>query len=177
MLSSDDTDDGNRLIAKNNGKMGISSTSPWGVFSIESSSIATSTSPIFVISDQGTTSPFFYVSAINGGIGIGTTSPLATTTISGHLQFGGKRPFVSSCGTAPSIVGNDNAGKVTIGTGVVSSCTLTFENIWTNAPACFANDETGILLTRAVSTQTTLTLSVSTDFAGAVVSYYCTGYE
>ena len=163
------------------GTFGIASTTPWGLSSIEIESGNSSTStPLLVIGNKGSTSPIFFITDRNGGrIGIGTSTPLATTTISGHLQFGGKRPTVSSCGTNPGgVVGNDHAGKITTGTGVFSSCTLTFNVPWTNAPACMATNETQILLVRAVSTQITVVFDVATTIgASDIIAYQCFGYE
>lgn len=89
----------------------------------------------------------------NGNVGIGTTTPtsilsVSTTTSSGltalftlasstnatvfsvngsgHIKTGGSTPTVSSCGTSPTISGNDTAGTVTVGSGVVTACTITF---------------------------------------------------
>jgi hypothetical protein len=95
----------------------------------------------------------------------------------GHLITSGTAPAVSACGTSPSIVGNDVSGKVTIGTGGgITSCTVTFNTAWTNAPPCVANNETTAVLTRGSSTTTVLTLSASfTD--SDVVSYHCIGYQ
>ena len=110
--------------------------------------------------------------------GLGDTTPTATLTVGGHIHTSGTAPTISACGAGtPSIVGNDNAGKVTIGTGVVTSCTLTFASSWTNAPACFANNETQILLTRATSTTTTVILDAAVTFDADVISYHCMGRE
>lgn len=107
------------------------------------------------------------------------TTGKGSVLIGRHLEFAsttGESPIVSSCGTAPNFTSNsDMAGKVTIGTGVISSCTIAFGQAWNVAPACFANDETNILLVRAASTITTLTLTVATTFNGDVVSYACFG--
>lgn len=98
--------------------------------------------------------------------------------VKGHIETKSNAvPVLSSCGTTPTITGSDMAGKVVIGSGIISSCTITFNASWTNAPACVANNETAILLVRAVSTQTTVVLSVATTFQSDTVSYMCLGYE
>lgn len=109
--------------------------------------------------------------------GLGDTTPTATLTVGGHIHTSGTAPTISACGTTPSIVGNDVAGKITVGTGVVTSCTATFASAWTNAPACFANNETQILLTRATSTTTTVVLDAAVTFDADVISYHCMGRE
>jgi hypothetical protein len=60
------------------GTMGVSSTSPWGLLSVESTSSADASTPIFVVGDQGTSTPFIYVSGNDGSVGIGSTTPSAT---------------------------------------------------------------------------------------------------
>ena len=115
--------------------------------------------------------------------GTGTTDRAAATQMQldegNHLEFLGTAPALSDCGSPPgSIVGTDMGGKVTIGGGSPQgTCTLTFDEPWTNAPACWANNETDVLVTRAVSTTTTVTLSVAFDFATDVISYGCVGRE
>jgi hypothetical protein len=92
-----------------------------------------------------------------------------------HVESRGTTPAVAgSCGTSPTIVGTDVAGKVTTGTGSPTSCTLTFATAWTNAPACMVTNETSANLARAVSTTTTVILS-GTLVAGDVLAYICFG--
>ncbi len=128
----------------------------------------------------------FFLNGSTDRVGIATSSPYRTFSVAGNVGVSGHlisasstSPTVSACGTSPSIVGTDEAGKVTIGTGgIAASCTLTFTTVFTKAPACFANNESQILLTRAVSTVTTVVLDVATVFgASDKVSYFCKGYE
>jgi len=92
-----------------------------------------------------------------------------------HVESRGTTPAVAgSCGTSPTIVGTDVAGKVTTGTGSPTSCTITFATAWTNAPACMVTNETTPNLARAVSTTTTVILS-GTLVAGDVLAYICFG--
>ena len=112
----------------------------------------------------------------DGNVGIGT-STLASDSrveVAGHLNFEGTAPTVSACGASPSIVGTDNAGKVTTGSGIVS-CTLTFATAWANAPACVMNDETVANLLTGASTTTTLVISSGSDIGSDVISYICIG--
>lgn len=98
-----------------------------------------------------------------------------STRVAAHLESTGSVPSIGgSCGTSPSIVGTDVAGKVTTGSVAPTSCTVTFAIVWTNAPACFSVNETTANLSRAVSTTTTVTLS-GTMVAGDVLAYHCIG--
>lgn len=102
----------------------------------------------------------------------GNSNTSGTNTTNGDPPtFSGMSP----CGTTPSAVASntDEAGKFTVGTGIVTGCTLTFGDSHAIAPACTCNDETNILLLQAVSTTTTLTCSAATTIAGDTISYQC----
>lgn len=96
-------------------------------------------------------------------------------TQAGHHIFTGSAPSVSSCGTTPSIVGNDTAGKVTIGTGTVTSCTVTFVTTFANAPICTVTNNTTIQAHTASTSTTALTIAAATNMASDVISYTCVG--
>ncbi|MEK7383754.1 MAG: hypothetical protein AAB262_10790, partial [Elusimicrobiota bacterium] len=107
----------------------------------------------------------------------GSSNLLMVETVSGHLLTGGTDPALSSCGTTPTIAGTDNAGKVTIGSGVTTSCTATFNKTWNLAPACtVSGDNTAVTYIGTTST-TVLIIASSADMASDVVSYICLGYE
>src|SRR3989344_5140634 len=58
------------------GNLGFASTTTYGQFSIEAQQeVVGSSTPIFVVGDQGSSSPFIYVSGNNGNIGIGVDEP------------------------------------------------------------------------------------------------------
>src|SRR6266498_1757909 len=100
-----------------------------------------------------------------------------------HLIGGGTAPTVAntsanSCGTsAASITGTDTAGKITVGATSGTSCTITFGTAWTNAPSCWATDESTLMGTKAISTTTTLIISATAFTAGDVIAYGCHGYQ
>src|SRR3989344_2937901 len=80
------------------GKLGLGSTTPFGLFSISATStVALSTVPIFVISTStaNATSTALIVDA-NGKVGIGSTSPSATLGIAGNLYVTGLGSATSS---------------------------------------------------------------------------------
>lgn len=113
---------------------------------------------------------------------------LATTTTSGllyyidnvgHHYFSGSTPTMGTCGSSPSIVGNDNDGVVTVGGGVVTACTVTFATAWAlNAPVCTVSDNSTAVTgdISAVST-TAFTSSFSASLGGGLVYYHCSGYR
>lgn len=114
-----------------------------------------------------------------GNVGIGTGSPLATLSIAGHQEFHGNAPAVSACGTSPSISGNDSVGRVAVGTTPSTTCTLTFVGAWTNAPVCFAQDETSAVTMRVSTVSaTSVTFTASGTLTAAdAISYHCVGFE
>lgn len=140
--------------------------------------------------------------ADSGNIGIGTTVTGAKLTVAGNITasttiaatgalstggdlsvtgkplFGGTAPALSGCGTTPSLVGNDKVGRITVGSGgVATTCTVTFNTVWTNAPVCVANNETTTLLARASATTTVLTITSAVPFTAAdTIGYHCLGY-
>jgi hypothetical protein len=58
-----------------------------------------------------------------------------------HIVTSGTDPTITAnCGTAPSVVGDDVNGRITVGTGgTATSCTLTFAQAWATAPSCVSN--------------------------------------
>lgn len=140
-----------------------------------------------------------------GSFGIGTTSPVATLTIvpiagtapfyaasstgavlekitpAGHLVTGGPTPVLTSCGTSPSITGNDRSGQITFGTGaLLTSCTVTFAVPYTgevsadNKVHVFVNQDSGSLGIFAAQSVTRTGFVITTALSGATgdaVSY------
>lgn len=86
---------GNGLVATSSifgeyGKLGFATASPYGQFSIEADEdVVGSSTPIFVIGDQGTATPFIYVSGNNGFVGVATDSPATTLAVDGNVLVSG----------------------------------------------------------------------------------------
>lgn len=103
------------------------------------------------------------------------TTERGRVAANGQLQWKSNAPTLSSCGTTPSIAGHDNAGKITIGTGTVTSCTVTFVGTWANAPACVVTGNSTARTLAASTTTTVLTITSSANMASDVISYHCQG--
>ncbi len=99
--------------------------------------------------------------------------------VDGHIHTLGVSPGVSSCGSSPSIVGNDIAGRITVGTGgLATSCTITFNQAWASDPICIVADESTSILLKPAATTGTLVISGALAFgAGDKLVYHCLGYE
>ncbi len=136
--------------------------------------------------------PTSYIAGVNvtqtsssegGRIVLGTTSAGTRTDKiklepAGQISHGGTAPTVGTCGTSPTIVGNDVVGRITVGTGgVATSCTVTFAATWANAPICVIADESTALLVTPAPTTTALVITAATPFgASDKIGYHCTGY-
>jgi hypothetical protein len=85
----------------------------------------------------------------------------------------GGTPSVSSCGTSPSVVGNDATGLITVGSGVVTACTLTFSRTYTTAPVCVAVASLATVTLGATTSTTAITFGMSLTLGGGTIRYLC----
>lgn len=99
----------------------------------------------------------------------------------GHFIYTGPVPTISSCGSTPSgsVVGTDQAGKITVGGGVVTACTLTFnQGAWPNAPICTAMDSSGTAVVFFTSvTSSAIVFGFSATIGSGQVMYHCVGWK
>lgn len=117
--------------------------------------------------------------------GTGTTdrSPVTMMQLDegNHLEFlaGPTISVASGCGTGPSAGTGytDIQGKITMGTGTVTSCVLNFGKTWTNAPACIITGDQTSVQYRATTSTTQLTITSDVTMDGDVVMYHCLGGE
>ncbi len=81
-----------------------------------------------------------------------------------------------SCGTSPTVAGNDVVGRVTIGASPAgTTCTMTFAVTYTTAPVCTCTNETTAQACRAAATATTVVLT-GVQLQSDVISFTCIGY-
>jgi len=176
-----------------------SSTSAAAEFDIQNNNLANAQGS-FKIYSSGFSGSLFGVTVANtvnllgsgsqlAGMNIGNTTakPIVLGTNNaenlriasgGHIETKGTVPSIASgFGTSPSIVGNDNNGQVTVGTGgSATTGTINFASTWANAPMCVANHQGAILPVRAVATTTQLTIDASSAFtASGVIDFQCRG--
>ena len=99
-----------------------------------------------------------------------------TITANAHTIIAGTDPTLSTCGTAPSVTGSDNAGIVTTDTDTNQACTITFAEAWTNSPACVVSaGNTNVYgYVNAVST-TAVTFNFSGNLNSSTFHYICIG--
>lgn len=114
-------------------------------------------------------------SGVSGGdISIGRSGPGAIRVL------GGTSPTQSgtTCGTGPTITGNNSLGSVTLGTTPGLPCTIVFNGSWGGTPRCFLNAEvlaTGTTTVRATGVTTAQFVITSTAALVATdkVSWWC----
>ncbi len=96
-----------------NQKVGVGSSTPWGILSVERTDATTS--PIFVVSSMSTGTPFFIV-ANNGNIGIATATPWGMLSIDRTIATTAPLFVVSNESTTTPYFIIANNGYVGIGT-------------------------------------------------------------
>lgn len=122
-----------------NGKVGIGSSTPSAVLTVQGFSGATT--PLFIVSSS-TNSTFLKVDNL------------------GHLVSGGVVPTVSSCGSSPNgaVAGTDDRGVITMGGTAPTACTLIFSRTRANNYACNITDDSLTVAVDISSTSSTSTV-------------------
>jgi hypothetical protein len=92
----------------------------------------------------------------------------------GHIRVGNQTaPALTSCGTSPSIVGDDTAGTVTMGTGTPTGCVITFKTAYANTPICVVVWPAQILASQSYAVSTTAITTTQTATSSNKVNYIC----
>ena len=95
-------------------------------------------------------------------------------TTSSHFSTGASSPVVISCGTSPTVTGNDIAGTITPG-ATAAGCTITFGTPYTNAPSCVVSQRTGSLVNALSYTVTKSALTLTETSFTSIFDYHCIG--
>ena len=96
------------------------------------------------------------------------------TTI--NVPTGTSAPTLTSCGSSPSLSGNDLAGVIVTGTGSPTGCTLNFGTSWaTAAPACLVTWGSGPLAAMSWNTSTSALTITQTGANNTRLYYSCWG--
>lgn len=116
------------------------------------------------------------VAQLGQGLSLGTTTDpgFGSIMVNNHYRSNGTAPTLGACGTSPSISGTDFAGKITVGTDTVTSCTITFAATYTTAPGCTVSSGTAITSPTVTTTATTLVIGGS-SLTSDVLTYICGG--
>jgi hypothetical protein len=138
-----------------NGKVGIGTTTPTAVLTVQGFAGAT-TNLLTIASSTGNT----YLKIDSKG----------------HLVSGGPTPSVSSCGTgSPTVTGTDDQGTITLGGTAPTACTLTFSQARTNNYSCQVGDNSLTIASDVSATSTTaVTFGLGVGgLAGGNLFYHC----
>lgn len=80
----------------------------------------------------------------------------------------------TSCGTSPSVTGTDMAGTITLGSGVVTACTLPFSATLSAAPKCVVTSNSLTVSASITSISTSaLVIGLSATLPGGLITYFC----
>jgi hypothetical protein len=120
-------------------------------------------------------------SLIVSSVGSAVSHLAVRSARNGHLEVAGSAPTPINCGTTPSVVGSDVAGKFTIGSSATENdgCTLNFTQPFAQAPACIAQceDVTAIVASTTSVSGVAFKLTTTVDSSGDVCSYFCIGQD
>jgi hypothetical protein len=110
-------------------------------------------------------------------LGLGTNSVLrwSIAASAAHIRAIGTAPALTSCGTTPSIVGNDHHGTVTMGTGAPTGCIITFNVAYATTPQCVVTWHATPLASQSYTRSTTAITLTQTGTSSNLVSYVCFG--
>jgi hypothetical protein len=161
---------------------GTNATSSITRYGMQSAVTATGTSSTniagYFSASGGANNYALIVPSTGGSVGIGNSAPTATLDVSGHIANSGGAATVTTCGTSPSITGNDTRGTVTLGTGSPTTCTVTFATSYATAPYCvitpFGGNPGAIQWWISATGTGSFTMSFSaTPTASQKFMYYC----
>lgn len=114
-----------------------------------------------------------------GGTAVIGTGDFVHQLLTGNSWDLIKNPTLSACGTSPGFGAansSDISGIVSVGTGAVTSCTITFTNVWTNVPRCYP--ATSIVAANPVEptiTTSSLVVTSAATMGGGTLFYHCDG--
>lgn len=182
----------NRLAIDSTGNVGIATTTPASKLSVLGNASIGATYAGIAAPTSGL--------IVEGKIGIGSSSPVATFSLTstagtkpfliasstgvqlfqvdqaGHMSASSTTPVLSSCGTGPTIRGNDNWGEVTVGSVTASGCTITFSTPYINAPSCHVTNQNMSVVNALTYTVSTTALTIlQTGLTSAKINYSCFG--
>ena len=147
------------MTLQNTGNVGVGTTTPWAKLSVHAM--------------PGDTKLMLFAIASSTA---NSTSTLFSISNTGHVIASSTSPALSSCGTSPSMRGDDSHGEVTVGaTG--TGCTITYANPYSVAPSCVVTPQTGSIVNVFSYTVSATALTVTqTGLGGNVFNYLCEGF-
>jgi len=155
------------------GALGVASTSPWGLFSVEALQGTVGTNvPTFVVGDKGTSTPLLLVSGVNGNVGIGTSTPYVVLGVTGTTtSTAGVTIGSGGSGVTQLLFGTCSVdfGAITASTTAVATCAATGVSLADKVFVTPASVPNEIIFTGASSTAAD-TIQVSAFYVGATAA-------
>jgi hypothetical protein len=93
--------------------------------------------------------------------------------VSGTALCPAGTPTVSACGSGAAVSGSNCFGTIAVGSGLVTSCTLTFSTTLSASPACVVTSSSGAA--SASASTTALSVTLSAPVGGGTLMYHCLG--
>lgn len=161
------------IYAFNDGGASVNTSTENGLFTIVN---ASNTQALGVSSTTNATSSAVTLN-IKGNASSSPTVPINVLQVlsDGHINATGTTPTVSACGSgSPSVKGTDASGVITIGTGAVSSCKLTFQVPYesTNViPIVNDSSSTDAVEVTSVSSSS-ITMTFASSLTGGSIYYF-----
>lgn len=132
--------------------------------------------PKYALEVTGTGSTGFVLAnnAMSGGY---TVAPYLWTVAPSSLNIRGnatgRTPTVGTCGTSPSVTGNDEAGIISVGSGTVTACTLTHGFTNWRTWNCTANANSAAYVYVSAASASSNTFTASANIGGGKIYYRC----
>jgi hypothetical protein len=121
--------------------------------------------------------------ASSGAVTISSTTTIGNSTTTfqvytdGHVFQWGTTPTISSCGSSPSLVASssDMVGTINVGSGVVTACTLNFQDVMQTGNASCIESDNSTAITGDISSisSSSVTFGFSATLGGGQIYYRC----
>jgi hypothetical protein len=139
--------------------LGIATTSPFAIIS----AVGTGSTPLMAISSSTATA---------------SGMPVLEIDQFGHQYTSGALPTLSSCGTTPSVTGNDTDMIVTVGSVSATGCTITFAHAYATAPVVTISNQSMSITNAMTFTVSTSAITITqTALTSAILDIYVRGTQ